>query len=63
MRATAAGDSSATSFFPGAIEGVSDNELCVAPFHEVQHLAGTPDAGNLHGDGVDRIYACPRLCD
>lgn len=43
--------------------GLSDEDLCLTMFHEMMHWAGTPDSGNLHGDAVDRVYACSRFCD
>ncbi|HOX46487.1 MAG TPA: hypothetical protein PK668_22980 [Myxococcota bacterium] len=48
---------------PAASSGLSDEDLCLTMFHEMMHWSGTPDSGNLHGDAVDRVYACARFCD
>lgn len=66
----AASDETAISIRPPLLDspdstppGLTDEQLCHVMFHEMMHWAGTPDSGNLHGDAVDRVYACSRFCD
>ncbi len=66
----AASDETAISIRPPLLDsptgnppGLSDEDLCLTMFHEMMHWAATPDSGNLHGDAVDRVYACSRFCD
>ncbi len=58
----AAADDSGVSFPSASLDRMSDAELCSALLHEMLHWAGTPDSGDTHGDGVDRVYACGRYC-
>jgi hypothetical protein len=60
--AQAAADSSSISFSTASLATMAEDTLCSAMFHEMMHWFGTPDAGDLHGDGVDRVYACGRYC-
>lgn len=40
----------------------SDDELCSVMLHEMLHWADLPDDGDIHNDGVDKVYACGRYC-